>query len=263
MTTASDERYAAEAEKFRAEAESIRSQTAVRERRNTDILNLTTEKLKIELDNLRLVGRTQAAVAAVNEFQADRMRRDEEMTKANDAFNQRYYFSEAIKSKSVHECIQLLTYWSNSRPGCDITVIFNSPGGSFFDGMMLFDFIEELKARGHKVIVGTYGMAASMAGILLQAGTIRYVGAESWTLIHEISDGIQGSASQIADHSAFNNRLTERIKNIFMRRAKNITADEFMANFNRKEWWLSSDDMKRYGFADNIGFPIPETEVTD
>jgi ATP-dependent protease ClpP protease subunit len=83
-------------------------------------------------------------------------------------------------------------------------------------------------------------------------------------MIHELSDGVQGSASVIADHAAFNTRLTERITNIFLKRAGNkISREDFLAGFNRKEWWLSSDDMLKYGLADFIGFPIAEPELLD
>lgn len=254
---ASEAKDWAESRKFEAEAASINAQTKIREQRNANILDLTQRKLELEL-------RTTQAIADMNEMQRDQARRSDELNKADDLWHERYQFTGKIDGKSVNECINRLTWWANSKPGCAITIIFNSPGGSFFEGMMLFDFIEELKGRGHKVIVGTYGLAASMAGILLQAGSVRYVGAESWTMIHELSDGVQGSASVIADHAAFNTRLTERITNIFLKRSEGkISRDDFIAGFNRKEWWLSSDDMLKYGFADYVGFPIPEPELLD
>ena len=43
-------------------------------------------------------------------------------------------------------------------------------------GLALYDFIQTLRRKGHKVTTVSYGMAASMAGILLQAGDVRVMG---------------------------------------------------------------------------------------
>lgn len=220
----------------------------------------------ISLEIRELERRSVLAGTLVNEIGAAQTRRQEDANLSDDIHHQRYYFTDEIDGKTVRQCINRLTYWSNKTPGCDITLVFNSPGGSLFDGMMLFDFIQELKERGHRVLIGTYGMCASMAGILLQAGTVRYVGKESWTLIHEMSTGAGGKASSVMDAAKLAERMGARMRTIFLEnQAKAIangtanetmTAAEFDTRWERKDWWLSSDEMVSLGFADRIGSPI-------
>lgn len=227
------------------------------------IMLLDTE-LERKLEELRLA----KAVATLNTINADQTQRQEMANLANDIYHQRHYFTADIDAKSVKDVIGLCTFWSNTNPGSDIQIIFNCQGGQLFFGMMLFDFITELKARGHKVIIGTYGLAASMAGILLQAASPgeRYVGAESWMLIHEVSAGAQGSATKLRNEADFAKEVCARVRNIFLRNQalaiKAETATEAMteagfdARWKNDDWWLSSEDMIRLGFADHVGFPV-------
>lgn len=104
--------------------------------------------------------------------------------------------------------------WSRREPGCAMKIIFNSPGGSIIDGLALYDFILELRANGHYVETIAVGMAASMGGILLQAGHERVVGANAFVLVHEASTGAMGKTSEIEDEVAFVKRLQEKLLDI-------------------------------------------------
>ena len=106
-----------------------------------------------------------------------------------------------------------LTQWHRENPKCDIEIIFSSPGGSIIDGFELFDFIQELR-RDHKVTTGSLGMAASMAGILLQAGTHRWIGHQSWMMIHRAAFGAYGKTFEIEDEVKFVQRIEERILDV-------------------------------------------------
>jgi len=65
--------------------------------------------------------------------------------------------------------------------------------------MALYDYVRGLRRQGHHVTTSSLGYAASMAGILLQVGDKRIMGAESWLLIHEGSFGAVGSVGQVED----------------------------------------------------------------
>src|SRR5665213_3187680 len=104
-------------------------------------------------------------------------------------YHHKYNFTSAVDSTSSQHCMDVLETWGRLDPGCDIEIVFSSPGGSVIDGMALFDFIQGIRAKGHKVTTGTIGYAASMAGILLQAGDVRWIGREAYILIHEVSFG--------------------------------------------------------------------------
>jgi ATP-dependent protease ClpP protease subunit len=100
-----------------------------------------------------------------------------------------------------------------------VTIVFDSPGGSVIDGLHLYDFLQELKGQGHIVITKTLGMAASMAGILLQAGSRRVMGSEAYVLIHEVSFMAGGPIGVVEDEVEFVKMIQSRVLDIFARKA--------------------------------------------
>ena len=136
-------------------------------------------------------------------------------------------------------------------PGVDIEISFNSPGGEIISGMAMFDFIQELRGKGHFVTTSTRGMAASMAGILLQAGEHRVMARQSWLLIHEASFGASGSMGSVEDTVDWVKRIQKRIVQIFAERS-NVTATFINKNWKRKDWWISSEEALKWGFVDAI-----------
>ena len=70
-------------------------------------------------------------------------------------------------------------------------IVFSSPGGGIISGFELFDFMQDLRSKGHKITTGSLGYAASMAGILLQAGDVRWIGHQSWMIYFPVLDQLQ------------------------------------------------------------------------
>ena len=164
-----------------------------------------------------------------------------------------FRFDTGVDENSVGRMISHMSLYSRLHPGTDIEIIFNSPGGNVFHGMALFDFIGELRAKGHHVTTHTRGMAASMAGILLQAGDTRVMGREAHILIHEISTLGLGKVSEIADEVEFMKRIQKRIIDIFVKRSGGkITADKIRRNWTKTDWWLSSDEALALGLVDEV-----------
>ena len=162
-----------------------------------------------------------------------------------------YLFNDAVADASVHKCMAELRHWNRIDSGCDVEICFNSPGGSVFAGMELFDYIQELRRSGHRITTATRGMAASMAGILLQAGDIRVMGAESYVLIHDIATWTSGKTGDIEDELELLKKMTTRVVDIFAARST-LSKAAIRKGFTRKDWWLSSTDCLRNGFVDEI-----------
>ena len=150
-----------------------------------------------------------------------------------------------------------LTEWSRVDPKCSIEIVFSSPGGSIIDGFELFDFIQELRAKGHKITTGSLGMAASMAGILLQAGDVRWIGHQSWVMIHRAAFGAIGKTYEVEDEVKLVKRIEERILNIFTSRSK-LTKQKLKKNWDRKDWWIDADECVELGLVDEIRGMMPE-----
>lgn len=190
----------------------------------------------------------RGVVLALDAAKAERVMRAE---LAKDEHHRVYVFDKPVGEGSVTTCIHKLAEWSRNDPGCDVEIIFNSPGGSVIDGMALYDYICQVKRKGHKVTTNTLGMAASMAGILLQAGDVRQMGSESWLLIHEASFGAGGSMGQVEDTVEWIKAIQERILRIFAARS-NLTARQIQNRWKRRNWWLSSNEALKFGFIDEI-----------
>jgi ATP-dependent Clp endopeptidase proteolytic subunit ClpP len=192
------------------------------------------------------------AEALVAEFEAAEKAREDADHRASANQAKVYPFMGAVSAGSVQPCIATLGSWSRREPGCDITIVFNSPGGNVIDGLALYDFIDELKANGHKITTVARGMAASMGGILLQAGDERIIGANAHILIHEITTAMIGKFSEIEDEVAFCKMLQERLLNILAERST-LTAKQIRTRWLRTDWWIGSEEAVALGFADEIG----------
>lgn len=172
---------------------------------------------------------------------------------ATNRYHHVYLFDGIVNGSTVEKCIDQLTQWMRNDSGCPIEIIFSSPGGEVMQGMALFDFIQRVRRAGHFVTTMTLGYAASMAGILLQAGDTRVMGAESYILIHEISTGVLGKTGEIEDEVAFCKKIQKRIIDIFLSRCgKKISRATFERRWRRKDWWLDSKECLKLGFVDEV-----------
>lgn len=96
------------------------------------------------------------------------------------------------------------------------------------------------------------GMAASMGGIVLQAGDERVVGEEAEVLIHVVSAGTEGPLYTMEDSVEYFKRLWTKLSKILARRSK-LTDTQVRARCARKNWWFDAATAVELGFADRIG----------
>lgn len=213
---------------------------------------MTEDALKAE--KLRAEIRKLTAEAEKEEATVRSYLRDEQIATAKDWWECVYQFCGAVTSTSTQACIETLSKWQRIHADDDrpFTIVLNSPGGSVIDGLALWDHIADLKAQGRKFITVTRGMAASMGGILLQAGDERVVGPASHVLIHEISTGTSGRMSDIEDEMEFCKSLADRCLDILAERST-MSKAAIKRKWLRRDWWLSADESVKLGFADRIG----------
>lgn len=215
--------------------------------------------------------RQKKAHALAAEFGAESMRvqteatlRQEKLTLAGNHYFHEYEFSGQVHEDSVANCLAQLAIWHRLDPQCDMHIIMDSPGGSVIDGMHLFDQLTAYSTRpwdrglrpkgDHKTRITVRGYAASMAGILLQAADERVIGPESFLMIHEVSSFAAGKIGEIKDEIKFLDKITDRVVDIFLTRAKGkIDKKTFLKNWSRTDWWLTSEEALNYGFVDRIG----------
>src|SRR5215813_1438542 len=131
----------------------------------------------------------------------------------------------------------------------DISLYINSPGGSVYAGMAIYDVMQYVP---NDVATYAMGMAASMGQFLLCAGTSgkRYALPHAQILMHQPSGGIGGTASDIriqAEQMIYIKRtLAERIAYHTGQTVEQIEED------SDRDRWFTADEAKDYGFVDQV-----------
>lgn len=246
----------AQVAKLEAETREIETRSARNEREAemaTERTDLRLKSLRLAVDRARLSLAQDKREARQGEIDVAKAERDEKVLLSDFKFQHTFHFFGGVDKGSVQPCIERLNMWHQMDPGCDMTIVFNSPGGSVIDGMALFDFIRFMRDKGHKITIIALGYAASMAGILLQAGDVRVMAKGSWLLIHEVAFSASGKIGEIEDQYRFGEKLKEQAAKIFIERSGGkLTREVLDANWTRKDWWLSSDESLALGLIDEI-----------
>jgi len=177
---------------------------------------------------------------------------------AKDRKFHKYQYCYKISDSTVNECMDMLNYWHRTEPGCPMEIVFYSGGGEVLPGMRLFDHIRWLEKEGHAVTTVAMGFAASMGGVLLQAGNKRIMGREAYVLIHELSFGVFGDMGDVEDQVEMAKMIQRRVIDIFCSRAAktrrpgHLTPAMMKRRWTRKDWWLDSDLCYKLGIVDEI-----------
>lgn len=165
-----------------------------------------------------------------------------------------YTFDTGMDPSTCSKLIVTTQAWAVDAPGCDITIIINSPGGQVIPTFGAYDHLLSLRRQGHHITTVGRGMVASAATILFQVGDKRVIGSETSTLIHEISTVALGKLPDLEDEVAFAKSLQERLLDIYVSRSGGKTTKEYLReHWARKDWWLDANEVLALGLADEIG----------
>jgi len=148
-----------------------------------------------------------------------------------------------------------LLFLESEDPEREINMYINSPGGSVTAGLAIYDTMQFVKPPVSTLCVG---QAASMGSLLLAAGAKgrRYALPHSRILIHQVSGGFEGQASDIEIHAREALRLREILNDILAhhtgQNAKKIEKDTDRDNF------MSAAQAVEYGLIDEViaGRPV-------
>ncbi len=162
-----------------------------------------------------------------------------------------YTFYGPVNAVTISACMSELGIWSRESPGAPLVLILNSPGGYVDDGIALYDYLLHLRSIGHKLTTITLGRAASMGGILLQAGDVRVMGPNSFLLIHEVAAGTSGKLSEMTESIAFWKRQEDKLVKILAQRST-MSTTQIKRRWRKTDWWLDAEEAIALGFADSI-----------
>jgi ATP-dependent Clp protease, protease subunit len=162
-----------------------------------------------------------------------------------------YPFVGEVTSSSAKYAIERITEWYRDDPEAPIEIVFNSPGGSVFAGLALYDYLRMISDAGTPVTTMSVGWAASMAGVLLQAGSTRLMSKNAWLMVHEASTATWGKASELRDEVELMDKLESQILDILAERST-LSAKQIKNRSARRDWWLSASDALKFGFIDGV-----------
>lgn len=168
-----------------------------------------------------------------------------------------YSFHEEVTQESADRLLQSMSIWHQHNSERPWTIQLNSVGGSIYAGNSIIDELIAHSLRGggtHEITIKTRGVAASMGGMILQAGDHRVMGRNSMLMIHRGgADGVHGTADVISDMAEWFRRDTDWMIGYFLDRTDAITRPEFLAKIDRRDWWLNSTEALDFGLVDRIG----------
>lgn len=142
-----------------------------------------------------------------------------------------------------------LLYLDSSDPGKDISIYINSPGGSVYAGLGIYDTMQFINSDVATICTG---MAASMAAVLLVAGTEgkRSALTHSRVMIHQPMGGTQGQASDIEITAREIMKLKKELYTIIAEHS-HTDFDKVWADSDR-DYWMTAQEAKEYGMIDEV-----------
>ena len=142
-----------------------------------------------------------------------------------------------------------LLYLDSSDPGKDVSIYFNSPGGSVYAGLGIYDTMQYIQSDVSTICTG---MAASMAAVLMVAGEKgkRYALKHSRIMIHQPLGGVQGQAADIEITAREILKLKKELYTIISNHSgQPIEKIEKDAD---RDYWMTSAEAVEYGMIDKV-----------
>jgi Protease subunit of ATP-dependent Clp proteases len=159
------------------------------------------------------------------------------------------FIGSPINDVVANNTIAQLLFLQMEDPKKDIQLYINSPGGSVTDGMAIYDTLNFLQCD---VVTYCIGMAASMATVLLSAGTKgkRFALPNSRVMIHQPSGGAGGQAADIAI-AAKEILRWRRVLNDVLAKHTGKTAEQVEKDSDR-DYYMTAAEAKAYGIVDHV-----------
>lgn len=165
--------------------------------------------------------------------------------------DRKIFFWGPVEEKTARDVVNKLILLESLKPGEEIKLFINSPGGVVSDGMVIYDTMQMISSPVSTICMG---MAASMAAILLSGGTKgkRYVYPSAEVMIHQPSLGgyIQGVSADLEIHAEQILKTKELGAKIL---AENCgkPIETILRDFDR-DYWMDANEAIAYGIVDQV-----------
>ena len=168
------------------------------------------------------------------------------------------FLGSAIEETVANQvCAQLLLLAAEDAEK-DINLYVNSPGGSVTDGLAIYDTMQYVKPQISTICMG---QAASMAATLLAAGAKgkRYSLPHARIMIHQVSSGVQGQATDIEIHAKEILRLKQKLNEILTKHSGQPL--DRVARDTERDYFMGAGEAKEYGLIDEVYIHKKPTQV--
>lgn len=159
------------------------------------------------------------------------------------------FLGDAVTEQTANLVVAQLLFLDNQDPKKDIYFYINSPGGSVYDALAIYDTMNFVKADVQTVGIG---VQASAAAFLLSSGAKgkRYLLPHSTVMIHQPSSGTRGKVTDQEIDLKESLRLKYLLEAIM---AKNTGQKvEQIHEDMERDRWMTAEDAKKYGIVDAI-----------
>lgn len=133
-----------------------------------------------------------------------------------------------------------------------LNVYINCPGGDVFEGFSIYNMLKR-KSQTCKINMFVDGMAASIAGVVLMAGTHISMPSNSMVMIHRASSYIYGNSYELEECIKLLQKIDENQKDTFITRSNGKLDEETLENWlSSGDTWLSAQECFDYGLCDEV-----------
>ncbi|MFW0861560.1 MAG: ATP-dependent Clp endopeptidase proteolytic subunit ClpP [Dethiobacter sp.] len=159
------------------------------------------------------------------------------------------FIGSPIDDSVANLVIAQLLFLESEDPEKDINIYINSPGGSVYSGLAIYDTMQYIKPDVSTICVG---LAASMGAVLLTAGADgkRFSLPNSRIMVHQPLGGVHGQAVDIEIHAREILSIRERLNEILGKHTGKPV--EQIARDTDRDYFMSAVQAKEYGLIDGV-----------
>jgi ATP-dependent Clp protease protease subunit len=159
------------------------------------------------------------------------------------------FLGTPIDDDVANVVIAQLLFLESEDPDKDISLYINSPGGSVTSGLAIYDTMQYVKPQVSTICLG---QCASMGAFLLAGGAPgkRFAVPNARIMIHQLSGGFQGQATDIDIQAREALRLKARLNEILARHTKQPL--ERIEKDTERDYFMGAGEAKEYGIIDDV-----------
>jgi ATP-dependent Clp protease protease subunit len=165
------------------------------------------------------------------------------------------FLGDHVDEHTANLIIAQLLFLDSEDSKKDIQFYINSPGGSLYDALAIYDTMQYVKSDISTVGIG---VQASAAAFLLSSGTKgkRFLLPSATVMIHQPSSGTRGKVTDMEIDLRETLRVKKRLNEIMAKNTGQTVAK--ITNDMERDYWMDSKEAKKYGLVDEVIDTIKE-----